>query len=554
MVCSNLAYELNSFSCFSCYKKRYQGRRKFAKKISEHPNSINLRYCATLRNSPILNPSRILIGRGNTPPNMEFLMSTSDLHVFQKTREVVFLDEMSMALIGFISGVLLVLLINGSLLEKHSNSPPKFRSFMETLKSHDSEDLRSFVGSVPSSLNLNNIERAEWFNKIIAAAWPYLDEATSNVITSALDPILQTTRPTFLTSLRFESFSFGSVPATIEGVKVYDTQDQGAIEIDVEIFWAGDPDVVLGIRAAQDTLNVPVSLTELQCAFTLRLIFAPLIGVFPCFGALTIALVDEPSLDFDLRVVGGDITLVPGIAQPLRTYIKALISSYLIWPRFITFPIPGTGYAVPSTCRSDDGGSLEVLFKPTINENNCGDEIGCQVACTANRNEISKEIRFIVRGIEAKKQIPVRIPVQDSLKQTLIMNWYCQNTLPSPVSIAKASIPLHELFASVSRDFSQISSKIVLGTFAIEFENSSEIQIDAKKKKKTKNYYWTKEESTSSPRNSSRFLKNSQQHSFQKKEIMSSSNQKNDTKMILVELIYIPSWKKKMSAISRKGS
>jgi hypothetical protein len=36
--------------------------------------------------------------------------------------------------------------------------------------------------------------------------------------------------------------------------------------------------VVLGVRAAQDALNVPVSLTEFECTFTLRLIFAPLLG------------------------------------------------------------------------------------------------------------------------------------------------------------------------------------------------------------------------------------------------------------------------------------
>ena len=70
---------------------------------------------------------------------------------------------------------------------------------------------------------------------------------------------------------------------------------------------------MLGVRAAQDALSVPVSLTEFECTFTLRLIFAPLLGVFPCFGALTIALMDEPQLDFDLRVVGGDVTLVPGL-------------------------------------------------------------------------------------------------------------------------------------------------------------------------------------------------------------------------------------------------
>ena len=66
---------------------------------------------------------------------------------------------------------------------------------------------------------------------------------------------------------------------------------------------AGDPDVVLGVRAAQDQLSVPVSLTEFECTFTLRLIFAPLLGVFPCFGALTIALMAGASLHVLSRIV-----------------------------------------------------------------------------------------------------------------------------------------------------------------------------------------------------------------------------------------------------------
>ena len=229
-------------------------------------------------------------------------------------------SEAHLATVSFISGVFTGLISQFSYgrSEKLRSSRGKLPSFSLNSSNRESLDSQAFVGSVLTPIDGNSVEQANWFNKIVAAAWPYLDEATSNAITRALDPILKATRPTFLTSLRFERFSFGSVPAIIQGVKVYDTQDRGAVEIDLEIFWAGDPDVVLGIRAANDTLNVPVSLTELQCAFKLRLIFAPLIGVFPCFGALTIALVEEPSLDFDLRVVGGDITLVPGLKIPTK--------------------------------------------------------------------------------------------------------------------------------------------------------------------------------------------------------------------------------------------
>jgi hypothetical protein len=227
------------------------------------------------------------------------------------------------------------------------------RAALADLSTLDESEIQDLIGELPAWLAFRDVERGGWVNKVLAAAWPYLDVATSDVIVAALDPILRATRPSFLTALRFEKFSFGSVPAKIEGVKVFDTVNDGAVEIDLSVFWKGDPDVVLGVRAAQDTLSVPVSLTEFECAFTLRLIFAPLIGVFPCFGALTIALVDEPKLDFDLRVVGGDVTLVPGLKESLRTYIKALIASWMVWPRCITVAIPGTGYTLPESDEAD---------------------------------------------------------------------------------------------------------------------------------------------------------------------------------------------------------
>jgi Ca2+-dependent lipid-binding protein len=202
------------------------------------------------------------------------------------------------------------------------------------------------------------------------------------------------------------------------------------------------------------------------------LIFAPLIGVFPCFGALTIALVEEPSLDFDLRVVGGDITLVPGISQPLRTYIKALIGSYLVWPRFITVPMPGTGYAVPKTSfkKSVPDGSLEI----TLNSRNgeyIGDEIGCQVSWqTNNIIENLEEIRFRTL-IEPTESSSIQISVQDVLNQSLILNWYSRNSLEASHVVGQACIPLHELLKNVSGNLIRESSNIDLGDFVIEFEN-----------------------------------------------------------------------------------
>ena len=156
-------------------------------------------------------------------------------------------SEAHLATVSFISGVFTGLISQFSYgrSEKLRSSRGKLPSFSLNSSNRESLDSQAFVGSVLTPIDGNSVEQANWFNKIVAAAWPYLDEATSNAITRALDPILKATRPTFLTSLRFERFSFGSVPAIIQGVKVYDTQDRGAVEIDLEIFWAGDPDCLL---------------------------------------------------------------------------------------------------------------------------------------------------------------------------------------------------------------------------------------------------------------------------------------------------------------------
>jgi hypothetical protein len=273
----------------------------------------------------------------------------------------------------------------------------------------------------------------------------------------------------------------------------------------------------------------------------LRLIVAPVIGVFPCFGALTIALVEEPSLDFDLRVVGGDITLVPGISQPLRTYIKALIGSYLVWPRFITVPMPGTGYAVPNTSfdESDADGSLEI----TLNSRNgdyIGDEIGCQMSWHANNiNEKFEEIRFRTL-IEPKKRSSIRIPVQDVLTQSLILNWYSQNSLETSSLVAQACVPLHELLKNISGNRMKESLNIDLGDIVIEFENMDDKLTSLRKKSGA-----PREVSINQVLNnfSERLLKRFSKILPNVTETGTSAEYSIERKIIQVRIIYFPTYK-----------
>ena len=204
---------------------------------------------------------------------------------------------------------------------------------------------------------------------------------------------------------------------------------------------------------------MPVSLTEFECTFTLRLIFAPLLGVFPCFGALTIALMDEPQLDFDLRVVGGDVTLVPGLKVPLRSYIKALIASWMVWPRCITVAIPGTGYALPSESEREKPhtGLLHIQVVSHDGRAISPGEVGLQVRwpvadlLVAKNQEETRVKALPGGGVLSSKEIT--LPVEDPRAQLLCVRWYTREVRDEETGVVvtperldgEASVVLDEL-------------------------------------------------------------------------------------------------------------
>jgi hypothetical protein len=299
------------------------------------------------------------------------------------------------------------------------------------LNALDPAALTDVLGELPSWLAYRDFERAGWLNRVIVKAWPYLDLATSGIIVAALAPVLEATRPAFLTSLRFERFSFGSIPARVEGVKVYDVEGEDAVEIDLEVFWKGDPDVVLGVRAAQDAVRVPVSLTELQASGTVRLTFGPLLPKFPCFGAISIALMGPPTLAFDLRVVGGDITLVPGVAVALRNYFKSLLAAYLVWPRRITVAIPGTGYTLRDANAARAAGTLHVRLLGAAGAAAAGGDAGTAAGdAAAVPSALASRLRL---GAEAVAQVRWAAPPAAEGEDAVILAAALRGAPPSPL-------------------------------------------------------------------------------------------------------------------------
>ncbi|GJN16575.1 hypothetical protein PR202_gb03578 [Eleusine coracana subsp. coracana] len=73
-----------------------------------------------------------------------------------------------------------------------------------------------------------------------------------------------------------------------------------------------------------------------------RLIFKPLVAELPCFGAICCSLREKSKVDFTLKVIGGEMTAIPGISDAIEGTIRDTVEDTLTWPNRIVVPIvPG---------------------------------------------------------------------------------------------------------------------------------------------------------------------------------------------------------------------
>ena len=121
----------------------------------------------------------------------------------------------------------------------------------------DEAEIQELVGELPAWLAFRDVERAGWLNKVLAAAWPYLDQATSDVIVAALDSDLAGDAPVLPHHPLVRAVLVRGHPRALRGREgVRDHRGRQSVEIDLQsVSGPGIPDVVLGVRAAQDALR-----------------------------------------------------------------------------------------------------------------------------------------------------------------------------------------------------------------------------------------------------------------------------------------------------------
>jgi Ca2+-dependent lipid-binding protein len=197
-----------------------------------------------------------------------------------------------------------------------------------------------FHERLPSWISYPDVDRAPWLNRAARQMWPFLNKAISNSVVWSVERPLNrlVDRSGPISSCKFSKFTLGLEPLIFVSVKAVD-EVPNEIGLDIEFKWAAlEPEVQLDVGLF-DALKLPIAIEKIEAFGTIRLVFGPLCEWWPTFSDMQIAFIGKPTINFNLRLVGGDITKVPKVEKSLSKLIKNAIYNLMVWPNRLDIPI-----------------------------------------------------------------------------------------------------------------------------------------------------------------------------------------------------------------------
>lgn len=192
----------------------------------------------------------------------------------------------------------------------------------------------------PSWVVFSQRQKLTWLNLELRKIWPYVNEAASELIRSSVEPILEQYRPAVLSSLKFSKLTLGTVAPQFTGVSIIEGETDG-ITMELEMQWDANSSIILDVKTLVG-VGLPIQVKDIGFTGVFRLIFKPLVDEFPCFGAVSYSLREKKKLDFTLKVIGGDLSTIPGVADAIEETIRDAIEDSVTWPvRKVVPIIPG---------------------------------------------------------------------------------------------------------------------------------------------------------------------------------------------------------------------
>ncbi|KAL1552252.1 Synaptotagmin-4, variant 2 [Salvia divinorum] len=289
-----------------------------------------------------------------------------------------------------------------------------------------------------------------WLNQHLDKIWPYVDQAASQVIRDSVEPILEQYRPAILASLKFSTLTLGTVAPQFTGVAILESEPN-EIVMEMDMQWDGNPDIVLEIKTRVG-VALPIQVKNIGFTGVFRLIFKPLADEFPCFGAVCFSLREKRNLDFTLKVIGGDLSSIPGISDAIEGTIRDAIEDSITWPVRKIIPILPGDY---SYLEVKSVGMLEVKLieaKELTNKDLIGKSDPFAKLCIRPLPDRTKHSKTIDNQTSPIWNEHFEFEVEDTSTQHLTIKIFDDEGVQAAELIGCALIPLRNLEAGKVKD------------------------------------------------------------------------------------------------------
>ncbi|GMJ07531.1 SYNAPTOTAGMIN HOMOLOG E, synaptotagmin 5, ARABIDOPSIS THALIANA SYNAPTOTAGMIN HOMOLOG E [Hibiscus trionum] len=250
---------------------------------------------------------------------------------------------------GFVVGLVIGLIVGLAIIVlfvRNENSRSKLRNELAATVAAFArmtvEDSRKILPEkfYPSWVVFSQSQKLTWLNQHLTKIWPYVNEAASDLIKTSVEPVLEQYRPIVLASLKFSRFTLGTVAPQFTGVSIIE-DEADSVTMELEMQWDANSSIILDIKTYLG-VSLPVQVKDIGFTGVFRLIFKPLVNELPCFGAVCFSLRKKKKMDFTLKVIGGDISTIPGLSDAIESTIRDAIEDSITWPVRKIIPIlPG---------------------------------------------------------------------------------------------------------------------------------------------------------------------------------------------------------------------
>ncbi|XP_038890283.1 synaptotagmin-5-like [Benincasa hispida] len=296
----------------------------------------------------------------------------------------------------------------------------------------------------PSWVVFSQRQKLTWLNQHLTKIWPYVNEAASDLIKASVEPVLEQYRPIILSSLKFSRFTLGTVAPQFTGISIIEDGGTDGITMELEMQWDGNQSIILDIKTRLG-VALPVQVKNLGFTGVFRLIFKPLVDEFPCFGAVCFSLRQKKKLDFTLKVIGGDISAIPGLYGALEGTIRDAVEDSITWPVRKVIPILPGDY---SDLELKPVGILEVKLvqaKELTNKDVIGKSDPYAVLYIRPLRDRMKTSKIINNDLNPVWNEHFEFVVEDESTQHLVVKVYDDEGLQASELIGCAQIRLSEL-------------------------------------------------------------------------------------------------------------